>query len=229
MFPIRTNNRKAISAVLTTIIILVASIVLGTGVVVFSTGLFQTGGQQQSVQVVGLKAWVSGNNTNGYSWGAFAIKNTGDKLLSLSSITLRGAAVPFSNWYADTNTTQVSTNFQAQFISTGISGTSGNMQSNVSYSNANTCPAVAVANGLPNEITVNEGGAADTIPVAYSPTMLCLQEQSGPVSLTPGSSAVIYFKNPNALYGTTDAGVTSTISILAGTAPVAQTVRIANS
>src|SRR5438309_1113415 len=118
----RKNNRKAIIAVLTTIIILVASIVLGTGVVVYSTSLFQSGGQQQAVQVQGLKTWVNatyssgaGGPGGGIGWGATAVKNTGDKLLSVSSITIRGASIPFTNWYAETNQTRASQNFQAQF------------------------------------------------------------------------------------------------------------------
>jgi hypothetical protein len=230
MFPIRTKNRKAISAVMTTIIILVASIVLGTGVVVFSTGLFQSGGSQQAVQVQGLKGWVASNITAGNSWGAFAVKNTGDKLLSITSITLRGVAVPYVNMYSDINQTQASANFQSQLISTGIAGSSGNMQTNVATPyQAATCPAFALANGLPNEITISENGTADTIPAPYSRVQLCLLEQSGPVSLLPGNIAIIYFENPSGLYGTTDVGATSTISILAGTAPVAQTVRLGNS
>src|SRR5438309_11490378 len=98
MFPIRTNNRRAISAVLTTIIILVASIVLGTGVVVYSTSLFQTGGQQQAVSVQGIKVWVNatqqantGPNANQYAaWGAAAVRNSGDKLISINTIQIRG-------------------------------------------------------------------------------------------------------------------------------------------
>src|SRR5437660_8185455 len=96
-----SRPRKAISTVLTTIIILVASIVIGTGVVVYSTSLFQSGGSQQAIQVQGLKAWVSSNFTAGYSWGAFAVKNTGDKLVSINSITIRGVAVPYVNMYSD--------------------------------------------------------------------------------------------------------------------------------
>src|SRR6267143_6248932 len=105
MFPIRTNNKRAISAVLTTIIILVASIVLGTGVVVYSTSLFQTGGQQQSIQVIGLKGWVNGTLQNGVytAWGAAGIRNSGDKILSIDTIQMRGAAIPYISWYADTN------------------------------------------------------------------------------------------------------------------------------
>ena len=57
---------------------------------------------------------------------------------------------------------------------------------------------------------------------------LCLSQQSGPVSLGPGASAILYYKLPLGLLTPTDSGVTSTISILAGNAPVSQTVRVAN-
>jgi hypothetical protein len=223
------RDRRAISAVLTTIVILVASMVMGSGVVVFSTGLFQSGGSQQAVQVQGLKAWVNNTAASGYSWGAFAIKNTGDKIVSISSISLRSAAVPYANVYADTNQTQTSANFQSQLLSTGMDNL-GNMKTNVAaaYQTA-TCPALVTTNGLPNEITISENGTADTIPAAYSRVQLCLLEQSGPVSLLPGNIAIIYFKNPNGGYGTTDVGATSTISVLAGTATVAQTVRLGSS
>lgn len=66
MLSFRTKNRKATNAVLTTIIVLAASIVLGTGVVLFSTGLFQTGGQQQIVESIphrGAKINVQNNPT----------------------------------------------------------------------------------------------------------------------------------------------------------------------
>jgi hypothetical protein len=229
MFPIRTKNRKAISAVLTTIIILVASIVLGTGVVVYSTSLFQSGGSQQAVQVQGLKGWVNSTATQGYSWGAFAVKNTGDKLVSITSITLRGVAVPYTNMYSDINQTQTAANFQSQLITSGIDNL-GNMRSNpaAAYQVA-TCPTIAMTNNLPNEITISENGTSDVIPAPYSRVQLCLLQQSGPVSLLPGNIAIIYFKNPNGLYGTTDVGITSTVSVLAGTAPVAQTIRLGSS
>jgi hypothetical protein len=233
MFPIRTKNRKAISAVLTTIIILVASIVLGTGVVIFSTGLFQSGGSQQAVQVQNLKGWVNGTNSTGIGWGAFAVKNTGDKLVALSSITVRSAAIPFASWYVSTNQSQTNPNFQVQLISTGTSKT-GYMNSNAYGANGyatSTCLAnnnPSDISGVPNEITINEAGTPDTVTATFSGTMLCLTQQSGPVSLLPGNTGIVYFKYPTGLFGTTDAGVTSTVSILAGTAPVAQTIRVGN-
>ena len=248
MFPIRTNNRKAISAVLTTIIILVASIVLGTGVVVFSTNLFQTGGQSQSVQVQGVKTWTNGTWTgtgaagagpNGATigWGAFAIKNTGDKILSVSSIQVRGTSVPFTNWYADTDPTRVTQNFQAQFNYTqndvfgnlkgsartgaGINNPQGSVPSNCVNSGV-VAPAPQTQNP-PQLIEIQETSVASSTSSA-----LCLVQQTGPVGLAPGSSAIIYYKLPDNLLGPTDSGVTGTVSILAGSTPIAQTVRIAN-
>jgi hypothetical protein len=251
MFP-RINNRKAISAVLTTIIILVASIVLGTGVVVYSTSLFQSGGQQQAVQIQGMSYWVNGTwtgvnlvacpttcgplgSTIGYT--AFAIKNTGDKLLAVNSITIRSQAIPFANWYADLDQVRVGQNYQAQFNYTK-NDVFGNLKGMIQFPGTvqvNSNPSGTVPAGC-----VNVGAAAPAQQTSIPPTVLeiqeiksasvsplCLLQQSGPVSLTPGLSAIIYVKLPNNLAGPTDAGVTSTIGILAGSAPIAQTVRIA--
>jgi len=248
MFPIRTNNRKAISAVLTTIIILVASIVLGTGVVVFSTNLFQTGGQSQSVQVQGVKTWTnatwtgSGSSQNGpagqtIGWGVFAIKNTGDKILSVSSIQVRGTAIPFTNWYADTDPTRVSQNFQAQFNYTK-NDVFGNIEGSIRTGAAVNTPAGASVTGCVSQGAVPAAQTSNPPTVieiqefnqALNPNTspLCLSQQSGPVGLAPGSSAIIYYKLPANLLGPTDSGVTGTVSILAGSTPIAQTVRIAN-
>jgi hypothetical protein len=229
MFPIRTKNRKAISAVLTTIIILVASIVLGTGVVIFSTGLFQTGGQQQSVQVTGLKGWVNSTAATGYGWGAFAVKNTGDKILSVNSITIRSASVPFTNWYADTDPTRVTTNFQAQLNITK-EDPNGNPKGSFATGVTLGTPTGAVS----TRCAQTDNGVSPFLctvvqEVPYSTTTpLYLQQQSGPIALSPGSAAIVYFKMPNGLFTTTDSGVTSTVSILAGTAPLSQTIRMAN-
>lgn len=226
--------RRAISAVLTTIIILVASIVLGTGVVVYSTSLFQSGGQQQAVQVQGLKTWVNATYNNGaggpgggIGWGAAGIKNTGDKLLSVSSIAIRGASIPFSNWYADTNQTRIAPNFQAQFNFTkndqngDLKGTIRSGGGVVPLSGGCTqtpfSPSVT-----PSMIVIQEN------PISTGNYPVCLAQQSGPISLTPGSSAIIYYKLPINLVTPSDSGVTSTVSFLAGSAPVSQTIRIAN-
>src|SRR5574340_1438714 len=123
---LRTKNRKAISAVLTTLIILVASVVLGTGVVLYGTSLFQTGAQSSGVTAQGAHVWV--NSTSGtsqtYVWRAAEIRNSGDKILSVDQINVRGTQIPYANWYYDSNPTRVTAaNFQSQLNYTGTATT----------------------------------------------------------------------------------------------------------
>ncbi|HMK32881.1 MAG TPA: hypothetical protein VK431_04580 [Nitrosopumilaceae archaeon] len=230
MFSTRRNNRRAISAVLTTIIILVASIVLGTGVVVYSTSLFQTGGQQQSIQVQGVKGWVNSTAQNGvyYAWGAAAVRNSGDKILSVDSIQMRGATIPFTNWYADTNTTRVNSgsNFQAQFNLTktdqngnpiGTAAAGGFITSGL--------PATCVQSTrgvLPyTTLIIDEDTGGSSLP-------LCLAQQAGPISLNPGAATIIYYKVPIGVFTGLDSGAITTASIFAGKVGAPQSIRIAN-
>ena len=229
MFP-SANKRKAISAVLTTIIILVASIVLGTGVVVYSTSLFQTQGQQQTVTVQGIKVWVNATTqtpgTSQYAgWGAAAVRNSGDKLISVNTIQIRGVTVPYINWYADTNATRASQNYQAQLNLTqtdsngnpiGSFGTGGQITAGISGS----CQQYIVPRPV-GGFVIDEDGAGTNLP-------LCLIQQSGPIGLTPGSAAVIYFKLPSNVIGSLDSGQVITVGIFAGNVGAPQTVRIGN-
>src|SRR5579864_238937 len=118
---LRTKNRKAISAVLTTLIILVASVVLGTGVVLYGTSLFQTGAQSSGIAVQGVHVWANSTSTpSTYVWGGAEVRNSGDKILSVNTISVRGTQVPFANWYVESNQTAVTpANFQSQLTYTG--------------------------------------------------------------------------------------------------------------
>ncbi|WP_232202961.1 MULTISPECIES: hypothetical protein [Nitrosopumilus] len=206
MTPLR-NNRRAISTVLTTIIILVASVVLGSGVVVYGTSLFQGGTQQEAISVQGVQLWVNATDSNGVAWGAAAVRNSGDKILSTDKIEVRGTNVPFSAWYVDTDPDRVTVdNFQAQFISTGT--VSGQMQSTGS-----TCASADL------EIDLDDAGALPA---------LCMTKQSGPVGLNPGDRMIIYFKVPDGTLSSLDAGATSSLNIFAGKTGAPQSVTIAN-
>ncbi len=194
IFPTRAKNRKAISVVLTTLIILVASVVLGTGVVLYGTSLFQTGAQQQSISSQGIKMWVNATNSNNVAWGAAAIRNNGDVLVSVSSIQIRDASIPYSSWYVDTNSSHTSANFQAQFISTGTVGATFLMRSNTvngfgGGSTGNVCPASS------NPILINEQGTPDSTGQAFTQNTLCLKQQFDP-------SITATFSNDNLLSST---------------------------
>src|SRR5690348_2710981 len=145
---LRTKNRKAISAVLTTLIILVASVVLGTGVVLYGTSLFQTGAQSSGIAVQGAHVWVNATTgmTTTYVWGAAEIRNSADKIVSIDQISVRGTQIPFASWYFDSDPTRVtSANFQSQlnYTGTGHTGTTpttaGMMINYYGTSSDNTC------------------------------------------------------------------------------------------
>jgi hypothetical protein len=238
MFPIRTKNRKAISVVMTTLIILVASVVLGTGVVLYGTSLFQTGGQTQAIASQGIKMWVNGSCTgsstggcpsNTVSWGAAAIRNSGDVLVSVNTIQIRGVIVPYNDWYVDTNSSRVSANFQAQFISSGTTW-AGMMRSNtVNNWSASTCPAQIITAGIPNDLTINEQGTPDLTGQTFSQTELCLKQTSGPTALTPGQQMIVYFFVPNSVIGPVDSGSQVTVNIFAGNVGGPASITVANS
>jgi hypothetical protein len=132
--------------------------------------------------------------------------------------------------YVDTNSSQVSSNFQAQLISTGIAGSFGNMQSNpvVGYRTA-SCPPLVNTNNVPNEITINEAAQPDTLNVAWSGTMLCLQQATGPTSLNPGAQLIVYYRVPNNVLTQVDAGSSVTTNIFAGNVGGPTTVTVGNS
>ena len=219
----RTKNRKALSTVIVTLIILVASVVLGTGVVLYGTSLFQTGAQSQSISTQGTQVWVNTTTTTGYTWGATAIRNDGDKILSVDTISVRGSQVPFANWYYDNNPTRVtSTNFQAQLNYTGTAtsayvtankGVRGEMMEYVG-SGSVACAA------SPTQFSINEFGTA------INPS-LCLAQASGPISLKPGDKAIVYFQIPTGILTSVDAGSSSSVAMYAGKvgAPVTVTVQ----
>jgi len=190
----------------------VASVVLGSGVVVYGTSLFQGGTQQEAISVQGVQLWVNGTDANGIAWGAAAVRNSGDKILSVDKIEVRGTNVPFSQWYVDTDPDRVTVdNFQAQFVSEGTDS-NGDMLDSASV---DTCsPAV--------ELSIDLDGASTGKPT------LCLAVQTGPVGLNPGDRMVIYFQIPDGTLSSLDAGATSSLNIFAGKTGAPQSVTIAN-
>ena len=212
---VRTKNRKAISAVLTTLIILVASVVLGTGVVLYGTSLFQTGAQSSGVSTQGVHVWVNSTSTpTTWVWGAAEIRNSGDKILSVDQINVRGTQVPFANWYAESNQTAVTAaNFQSQLIYTGTTA-AGIMKSYAAGAPSN-CATSAT------QFYINEFGVAS----GANPT-LCLKQASGPISLKPGEKAIVYFQVPSGILSTVDAGSQSSVAVYAGSVGAPQSVTV---
>ena len=232
MFP-RTKNRKAISTVLTTLIILVASVVLGTGVVLYGTSLFQTNANSQSISATGTQVWVDTTKSSGWAWGAAAIRNSGDKLLSVDTITMRGTNIPFANWYADADSNRVTTgNFQSAMNYTSMLNSVSGATNNGAMLNGTGLSSGAVLVDTSNCVVgassaVNGITGSLVLQLASGKPVLCMLQQSGPISLQPGAKAIVYFKIPQNILTSVDAGASSAVAIYAGSVGSPVTVTIA--
>jgi len=205
----RKTHKRGISTVLTTIIILVASVVLGSGVVLYGTSLFQGGTQSEAISVTGSKLWVDPTDSNGLAWGAFAVRNSGDKIVSLDKIQIRGTDVAFANWYPDTTVT--TTLVQQPF----------------------TLPAWSGTAGLPTPDTVTGDATCagtETLRVNILPGTegVCANAASGPLSLAPGNTAIVYFKLNNGTLSSLDSGAQSSLNVFAGKVGAPQSITVSN-
>ena len=194
----KLSKKRAISIVLTTVIILVASVILGTGVVIYGSSLFQEKTLIEGYMVSGIKVWVHATDDVGVSWGAVGIRNTGDKPITVNQITVRGSEVPINQWYVDTTLTTSEYSSALNFTGwvNADPGTNG--------------PAMlkhgACINN--NSYFCSEVGA----------TFISGNASSGSVGLNTGDTAVIYFKVNNGTITPFDSGGQFTVSISAGSA-----------
>jgi len=217
-------KKRAISTILTTVIILVASVVLGSGVVLYGTSLFQGSTLQESIAVSGVKLWIDPTeNPDGHAWGAVGVRNTGDKIVAFDKISVRGVDIPFTSWFATTNQTQASVeNTQASFPHSGFDGTAygatGEMANSATLSQAT--PGLCTNALAADQIIIDVDGLAGGAP------SMCLVQQTGPISLSPGDRAVVYFQLINGTLAPIDAGAQTSVNLFAGKtgAPLSLTV-----
>ncbi|MEX0863039.1 hypothetical protein [Nitrosopumilus sp.] len=208
----KQSKKRAISTVLTTVIILVSSVVLGAGVILYGTSLFQSGTQTESISIDQTKLWVHSTSPDGLTWGASAIRNSGDKVVSVDQIKVRGQEIPFTQWYPDTAITP--NLYQLELNHTGWVGVSGML---LEDDPDEICNDVTFTPN--NSIQSDSDGAGGELPI-------CANSASGPVALNPGQSAIIYFKLANGTITSLDSGISTTVSIFAGKAGGPQTITI---
>lgn len=88
------RNRKALSTVVTTLIILVVSVLLAGVVTLYATNITSTRTQQEQLKLSKQRVWV---NATGSAWGAVAIDNVGGKDVVIDKIQVRGVEASWSN------------------------------------------------------------------------------------------------------------------------------------
>jgi len=197
------------STAIVVIMSLVGSVILASGVVLYGTTLFQGGAQQEAITVSGVKLWVHGTAADGLTWGAFAVRNTGDKVLSVDRITVRGTDVPFSQWYPDNAVTtgiiQQPMNFTGWFGADGL----------LKNDTGTVCsPTTKMQLFLEKSTTPAVDG------------WFCADVAAGPIGLDPGQAAIIYFTLNNGTVTSADGGATTSVSVFAGKAGAPQSVSI---
>jgi len=105
------ENKKALSTVVTTLIILVVSVLLATIVTYYAINVTSTRVQEEALHLTKQHIWY--NTTGGWAQGAIVILNTGGKDVVIDKISVRGQE---SNWssvyYWRTNTVTVSDDLQ---------------------------------------------------------------------------------------------------------------------
>jgi len=91
------KSRRALSEVVTTLIILVVSILLASVVTFFAINVVSTRVQEESLSLVYQHVWYS--TTDQAAEAAIMITNTGGRDVVLNKISIRGQQVPWTDVY----------------------------------------------------------------------------------------------------------------------------------
>ena len=90
------KNRKALSTVVTTLIILVVAVLLATVVTFYAINVVTTRVQEESLSIYKQHIWQNGTT---FAEGAFLVINTGGRDFVIDKISVRGQESPWSTVY----------------------------------------------------------------------------------------------------------------------------------
>ncbi|MCD6445806.1 hypothetical protein J7L49_03365 [Candidatus Bathyarchaeota archaeon] len=108
------KNKKALSTVVTTLIILVVSVLLATVVTFYAINVTTTRVQEESLQVTKLHIWHDGSS---FAEAAFLIINTGGRDVVLDKITVRGQECSWDTVFYNITTSTI--NSDPSFVADG--------------------------------------------------------------------------------------------------------------
>jgi hypothetical protein len=183
------KNKKALSTVVTTLIILVVSVLLATVVTFYAINVTTTRVQEESLSVTLPHIWY---NTSG-SWAEAAIQivNTGGKDAVISQLTVRGQAVNWANVYYFRNATALSADLTVSTVT-------------LANPNSTTHPdSITLTNGkliwltpdTTGQVTVKSG---DTIVIYITgPDSIALNDVGVTVGITAFTANAQYYKEVN--------------------------------
>jgi len=179
------KNKKALSTVVTTLIILVVSVLLATVVTFYAINVTTTRVQEENLFLTKQHVWY---NTSG-SWAeaAIVIVNTGGKDVVMDKIALRGQEASWSNVYFwRTNTVTISSDLNV--TATELTGTTFDMSATFTYTSDTFTQAT-------DDVTLK----SDYTMVVYvkNPGSIALNDVGIPVGITVFSANAQYYKETN--------------------------------
>jgi hypothetical protein len=157
------KNKKGLSTVVTTLIILVVSVLLATVVTFYAINVTTTRVQEESIQVYKLHTWQDGAT---YAETAFLMINTGGRDLVLDKISVRGQEIPWTDVFYNktTDTINVDLPYAPQANLTALSVTVGTADYTLTAGTANTKLILQSGDSMivyiqnPDHISVNDIG-----------------------------------------------------------------------
>jgi len=179
------KNKRALSTVVTTLIILVVSVLMATVVTFYAINVTTTRIQEESLHLTKQHIWY--NTTGKWAEAAIVIVNTGGRDAVIDKITIRGQASPWANVYFwRTNDKVITADLNVTKI--GLTGASFNMSATFTYATVNFTQAN-------DDITVKSGWTV----VVYikDPDSIALNDVGIPVGITAFTANAQYYKETN--------------------------------
>jgi len=163
------RNRKALSNVVSTLIILVVSVLLAGVVTMYAVNITSTRTQQEQLKLTKQEVWVYGNGT---AYAAVAVDNVGGRDVVLDKVQVRGVEASWSSVYYLRLSSAISTSLNCPNSSghswTNFQYTSGTV---ASFSTDSNDKPLASGNTMiiyitsPDSISVNDIGTTIGITV----------------------------------------------------------------
>jgi hypothetical protein len=179
------KNRKALSTVVTTLIILVVSVLLATVVTFYAINVTTTRVQEENLFLTKQHIWY--NTTGNWAEGAIVVVNTGGKDVVIDKMTLRGQEVNWTSaYYWRTNTVTISNDLA---VTPGEINTAVNTTSITVQGTARTFDQAA------DDITLKSGYTM--VVYVKNPGSIALNDVGIPVGITVFSANAQYYKECN--------------------------------
>jgi len=179
------KNKRALSTVVTTLIILVVSVLLATVVTFYAINVTTTRVQEESLFLTKQHVWY--NTTGSWAQAAMVIVNTGGKDVVIDKVTVRGQESEWTNvFYWRTNT---------ETISNDLSVTPNELNVSLSTASITVQNSSRTFDQASDDITLKSGYSM----VLYiaSPDSIALNDVGTTVGITAFTANAQYYKETN--------------------------------